>query len=81
MSTLAEVSQPVVVDEGVAFRVRLADGRRAVAIATRARLGTGEEAQGLALLAAFARRSGDLRAEAAHRLQAGATNPVYLGSR
>ena len=80
-----EFSKPVVVDEGVAFRVSLTEGRRRVsviAIATRARLGTGEEAQGLALLAAFARASAELFAEAVRHVRANdADSPVYLGRR
>ena len=79
MDVAAEFSKPVVVDEGVAFCVRLADGRQRIAVATKARLGIADEAQGLALLAAFARDSDHLCEEAEQLVQAGAVTPVYLG--
>ncbi|WP_119153440.1 hypothetical protein [Caldimonas tepidiphila] len=79
MSTTVEFSKPVVIDEGIAFCVRLADGTRRIAVATKARLGLSEEAQGLALLAAFVQASIALCAEAALLVQSGAVGPVlYL---
>ena len=78
MNASLEFSRPVVVDEGIAFCVRLADGRKRVAVATKARLGIGDDAQEGALLAAFLCASNALHAEAASLVQSGAPNPIYL---
>lgn len=82
MSVEVEFSNPVVVDEGVAFCVRLPEGHRQISrvvVATKARLNVDEEAQGLALLGAFARASGTLRSEALGLVLAGSSASIlYL---
>ena len=81
MDKTVEFSNPVAVDEGVAFRVRMADGSKRVVVATRARLGVSEEAQGLALLGAFIKASPALCAEAKQRAGSETASPVYLDPR
>ncbi|WP_157991401.1 hypothetical protein [Caldimonas tepidiphila] len=82
MSMEVEFSNPVVVEEGVAFRVQIMRGCQKISqvvVATKSCLGVGDDAQGLALLGAFARASCTLRSEALKLFQAtGPSTVIYL---